>query len=75
MISLELEPETERRLRELASVRQEDPAQLVIRALEEYLDLQGWDEDTEQEWAEASVRLSAEILPEEAWDEGADGSQ
>ena len=75
MIALELGPETERRLRELASARQEDPAQLVVRALEEYLDLQGWDEDTEQEWAEASVQLAAEILPEEAWDEDADGSQ
>lgn len=75
MISLELPRETERRLRELASARQEDPAQVVARALEEYLDLQGWDEDTEQEWAEASVRLAAKILPEEAWDEDADGSQ
>ena len=75
MISLELQPETERRLRELASARQEEPAQLVVRALEEYLDLQGWGEDTEDEWAEASVLLAPEILADEAWDEDADGPQ
>ena len=72
MIPLELSPEKEKQLRDLALARNEDLAQLVRRAVEEFLDLQAWAKDSADEWAESSVALTPEILPDEAWDEGAD---
>ena len=69
MITVDLDPERERQLRELARSRSEDPAQVVRRAIEEYLDLQGWGEDSAEEWAESSIALTPEVLPQESWDE------
>lgn len=76
MISFQLDPVTEQRLRQLAASQGQDMAALAKRVLEEFLEFQSLQPDTEEEWAEASVALTPEVLPRESWPEGkADGSR
>ena len=67
MITIQLSPSVEERLRQLAAARGQDACQLAQRAIEEYLDFQGWPEDSAEDWAAASSALAPEILPEEKW--------
>ena len=50
MITIQLNPAVEERLRELAAARGQDASQLAQRAIEEYLDLQAWPEDSAEDW-------------------------
>ena len=76
MISLQLDPVTEERLRQLAASQGQDIAALAKRVLEEFLEFQILQPDTEAEWAGASVALTPEILPRESWpEEKPDGSR
>ncbi len=67
MITIEFDPSVEERLKQLATARGQDPSQLAQRVIEEYLDLQGWAQDSAEDWAAASSALAAEVLPEEVW--------
>jgi predicted transcriptional regulator len=67
MITIELDPSVEERLRQLAAARGQGTAQLVQRIVEEYLDYQGWTPDSLEDWAAASLALAPEVLPMEGW--------
>jgi predicted transcriptional regulator len=70
MITIQLNPSVEERLKQLALARGQDASQLAQRVIEEYLDLQGWTPDSAEDWAAASSALAPEILPEETWTDG-----
>jgi len=75
MVTIQLDPIKEQRLRELAASRGEALDQLAQRIIEEYLDT--WTKDTQEDWAEASVALAPEVMAEDAWEDGevGDGSR
>ena len=72
MVTVELDTEREAQLRRLAEAQQEDVPQLVRRVLEDFLDIQALTEISEEDLAEASVAMLAEVAPLESWDEDAD---
>jgi len=75
MVTITLDPGNEQRFRELAKAQGRDIQDLVREALEEYLDLQSWEADTDEAWAEASVAMAPEVMTiEEAWPEGDEGN-
>jgi predicted transcriptional regulator len=67
MVTIDLDPTMEQRLRELATARGQDVQELARHVLEEYLDLQSWGKDRAEDWAEASAALAPEIMPEDTW--------
>ena len=69
MITIQLDPALEQRLRRLAESRGQDLSQLAQRVLEEFLDVQAWNEDSEDDWANASVAMTPEILADDQWSE------
>ena len=68
MITIQLSPEREELLRNLARSRGEDASNLARSVLEEYLD-HGAPADTNALWADASVALASEVLDQESWDD------
>ena len=70
MIKIELDPAKEQRLRELAASQGQDTSQLARQVLEDFLEGQAWPEDRDESWADASILLTPEVLPEEKWEEG-----
>jgi predicted transcriptional regulator len=77
MITLQLDHANEEQLTELAKLHGRDASQLATRIIQAYLDAKGWSNDSEAQWAEASVALSTEIFSEEDWigGESANGSK
>jgi len=77
MVIIQLDSLKEERLRELAAAQGEELSDLARRVVEDYLEAQSWTEDTPEAWADASLGLTPELLPEEAWDDrdAADGSR
>lgn len=69
MVTVDLGPEREEQLRQLAKSRGEDVSALARQAIEDFLDVQGWTADTEADWAAASLAMSPEVLTDDAWDE------
>jgi predicted transcriptional regulator len=67
MVTIQLDPLVEERLKQLAAARGQVAAQLVQRIVEEYLDYQGWTQDSVEDWAAASLALAPEVFPEETW--------
>lgn len=72
MIPLQLDPASEQRLQDLATASGRDAPDLVRQIVGDYLDAQAWELDAPEAWAEASVALTPEILPDESWDDGAE---
>jgi predicted transcriptional regulator len=74
MVSIQLDPIYQKRLNDLASAQGKDGTELARQILVDYLDFQSLPNDTADDWAEASVALTPEIMPEEHWDESGHGS-
>jgi predicted transcriptional regulator len=68
MIAIELDPARERQLHKLAASRQQNVATVVRQLVEDWLDVQAWEHDCEENWARASVVMAAKFLPPESWD-------
>ena len=69
MVAIQLDQDREQLLDQLARAEGGEPADIVPRVLEDYLDLQSLSKDDVANWAEASVRLMPEIMGDEHWDE------
>jgi hypothetical protein len=76
MITIDLDSETERRLRQLAESLGQEISALAGRVIEESLEHLAGAGDSPEPWAEVSVALTPEVLADESWDEGdlSDGS-
>jgi predicted transcriptional regulator len=72
MVTIQLDPKREERLRELAAADGQEIGDLARRVLEDYLDFQAWPQDDPADWAAASVALAPQVLREEKWDEAGD---
>jgi hypothetical protein len=72
MVRVHLDATHERRLRALAESRGQDVAAFAKAVLEDYLDLEELPPDSEEDWAEASIKLAGEILGEDDWNGGRD---
>ena len=71
MVTIELDPVHEQHLVDLAPSQGEDAALLARRILSEYLDFLALPEEEDDEaWAKASVRMAAEAFEPEDWGEG-----
>jgi predicted transcriptional regulator len=68
MVAVILDQDHERRLQELAAARGQDAAALAGQVLSDYLDFQSLPADTDDQWAEVSVRLVPEFMGSEQWD-------
>ena len=62
MVSIQLDAAHEKRLDELAKGRGQDAADLASHIVVEYLDFQTLPTDSDQQWGEASVALTPEIM-------------
>jgi predicted transcriptional regulator len=69
MITVHLDPKDEERLTELAKQQGRDVSQLAAHIIDTYLDTSNWACDADEQWAESSVELAAEILDDEDWTE------
>jgi hypothetical protein len=69
MVAVQLDQARERLLDELARAEGAGPEDVARRVLEDYLDFRSLPKDDPAEWAEASIRLTPEILSDENWDE------
>ena len=66
MITIHLDPTREERLRQLAESQGQDKSQFAQRVLE----ARAWPEDSSDDWADASIALTPEILPKDDLEEG-----
>jgi predicted transcriptional regulator len=73
MITIDLDTETERLLRRLAESLGQEVSALASRAIEDYLERLSGAGDSAEQWAEASVTLTPEVLADESWDEDDSG--
>jgi hypothetical protein len=69
MVAVQLDPGREELLVQLARAESAEPADVARRVLEDYLDFRSLPQDELANWAEASIRLSPEIMRDENWDE------
>jgi len=69
MVAVQLDHDREQLLEQLARAEGAQPADIVRRVLEDYLDFQSLPEDDVADWAEASAALAPEIMGDENWDE------
>ena len=69
MVAVQLDQEREELLKQLARAEGSEPADIVRRVLEDYLDFQSLPKDDGADWAEASAALTPEIMGDENWDE------
>jgi hypothetical protein len=74
MVAIELDESHLQQLNQLAKSEGEDGAALARRVLMDFLDFQALPDDSEADWAEASVALAAEFAEPECWDEPGHGS-
>jgi hypothetical protein len=70
MVAVQLDHGREKLLDQFARAEGAEPADVARRVLEDYLDFRSLPNDDLADWAEASVRLTPEIMPYENWDEG-----
>lgn len=73
MVSIQLDPTQMERLDNLAKRRGENADELARRVLVDFLDFSRLENDTDDDWAEASVALTPEIMDQEKWDAQNDG--
>ncbi len=69
MVAVQLDQSREELLHQLARAEDAEPADVARRVLEDYLDFRSLPTDDPAGWAEASVRLTPEIMGDENWDE------
>ncbi len=69
MVAVQLDQEREELLKQLARAEGAEPADIVRRVLEDYLDFQSLPKDEGADRAEASAALTPEIMGDENWDE------
>lgn len=69
MVAVQLDQEREELLNQLARAEGAQPADVVRRVLEDYLDFQSLPKDEAADWAEASAALAPEIMGDEDWNE------
>jgi hypothetical protein len=69
MVAVQLDQGREEVLDQLARAEGAEPADIVRRVLEDYLDFQSLPEDDCADWAEASARLTPEVMGPENWNE------
>ena len=69
MVAVQLDQGREEILDQLARAEGAEPADVARRVLEDYLDFRSLPKDDPADWAEASVRLTPEIMSDENWDE------
>ena len=69
MVAVQLDQAREKLLDELARAEGAGPADVARRVLEDYIDFRSLPKDDPAEWAQASIRLTPEILGDENWDE------
>lgn len=74
MVAFNLDPAHQQRLDELAKSRGQDGPELARQVLIDFLDFQALPEDSEEAWAEASVKMAAEFAEPEDWDQPDHGS-
>lgn len=67
MINIRLDPSREKQLHEIAARLGQDPVDLARRIIEVHLDNTSCPADREEDWAEASVALTKEIMPADSW--------
>ena len=73
MVSVDLDPDHESRLSELARAQGEDAAFLARRILMDYLDFEALPEkEDDRVWATASVAMAAKFMEPEDWREDTD---
>jgi predicted transcriptional regulator len=68
MVAIQLDQGREELLDQLARAEGAEPADVARRVLEDYLDFRSLPQDDLADWAEASVRLTPEIMSDESWD-------
>ena len=69
MVAVQLDKGREELLDQFARAEGAVPADVARRVLEDYLDFRSLPKDDLADWAEASVRLTPEIMGDEKWDE------
>ena len=69
MVAVQLDHEREELLEQLARAEGAEPADIVRRVLEDYLDFQSLPKEDGTDWGGASAALTPEIMGDENWDE------
>ena len=70
MITIQLPPEQERRLGELAAAQGENAAALAQRVVRDFIAFNDLPSDSADDWAEAAMKLAPEVFAAEEWSEG-----
>jgi predicted transcriptional regulator len=74
VVSVQLDPDHQARLDELARSQGQDGASFAARILTDYLDFEALPKESDTAWAEASVALTPEVMDQEDWDQPDHGS-
>jgi predicted transcriptional regulator len=69
MVAVQLDRGREELLDQLARAEGAEAADVARRVLEDYVDFRSLPKDEVADWAEASVRLTPEIISDENWGE------
>ena len=69
MVAVQLDQGREELLEQLARAEGAEPVDVARRVLEDFLDFRSLPNDDLADWADASVRLTPEIMGRENWDE------
>ncbi len=71
MVAIHLDKVRQEQLERLASSQGRPVVELAQQVIEDYIDLQGLRELSDDEWNTGLVALAKEVFPEENWDEKA----
>ncbi len=74
MIAIQLDTAHQKRLEELAAAKGQDGTELARRIIIDFLDFGELPRTSDEQWAEASVALTPEIVDQENWDTRHHGS-
>jgi predicted transcriptional regulator len=69
VVAFNLDPIHQQRLDELATTQGQDGSSLARQLLIDFLDLHAMPQDSEGDWAEASVAMAPEFMDQEDWGE------
>ncbi len=69
MVAIQLDRGREDLLDMLARAEGAEPAEIARRVLEDFLDFRSLPKDIAEDWSEASVQLTSEVMGLEDWDE------
>jgi hypothetical protein len=73
MVAIDLDESYLDRLHALAKSQGQQPTELARRIVLDFLDLESLSAVSDDDWAEASMRLTPEVFGAESWDDDADG--